>query len=125
MSIDLEVDKDGVATVTINRPEVHNALDAEHYAAGVRAVWQARRAAPDSGDGKRRLLRDFDRSPELVEAKPLGKLCALLPRNVYDQRALVLGHEEIEQDLALRGEQPGMDCGARSDLVNIAGDQPL
>ena len=30
MSIDLEVDKDGVATVTINRAEVHNALDAEH-----------------------------------------------------------------------------------------------
>lgn len=32
MSIDLEV-KDGVATVTINRPERHNALDPEHYEA--------------------------------------------------------------------------------------------
>jgi len=32
MSIDLDV-KDGIATVVINRPEVHNALDIEHYAA--------------------------------------------------------------------------------------------
>ena len=40
---------------------------------------------------KRRLLRDFDRSPELVEAKPLASSARLLPRNVYDQRALVLG----------------------------------
>ena len=39
MSIDLEVDKDGVATVTINRAEVHNALDAEHYAA-ISKAWQ-------------------------------------------------------------------------------------
>jgi E-phenylitaconyl-CoA hydratase len=32
MSIDFNV-KDGIATVVINRPEVHNALDIEHYAA--------------------------------------------------------------------------------------------
>jgi len=32
MSIDLDV-KDGIATIVINRPEVHNALDIEHYAA--------------------------------------------------------------------------------------------
>ena len=45
MSIDLEVDKDGVATVTINRPEVHNALDAEHYAA-ISKAWQTVRDDP-------------------------------------------------------------------------------
>ena len=45
MSIDLEVDKDGVATVTINRAEVHNALDAEHYAA-ISKAWQRRSADP-------------------------------------------------------------------------------
>lgn len=33
MSIDLTVSEDGIATVCINRPQVHNALDAEHYAA--------------------------------------------------------------------------------------------
>ncbi|WP_426958426.1 enoyl-CoA hydratase/isomerase family protein [Muricoccus radiodurans] len=38
MSIDLEVDGEGVATITINRPEVRNALDAEHYA-GLTAAW--------------------------------------------------------------------------------------
>jgi enoyl-CoA hydratase/carnithine racemase len=32
MSIDFDVD-DGIATITINRPERRNALDAEHYAA--------------------------------------------------------------------------------------------
>ena len=39
MSIDLEVDRDGVATITINRAEVHNALDAEHYAE-ISKAWQ-------------------------------------------------------------------------------------
>ncbi|MBN9410059.1 MAG: enoyl-CoA hydratase/isomerase family protein [Burkholderiales bacterium] len=33
MSIDLEVLQDGIAVVTINRPETRNALDAEHYRA--------------------------------------------------------------------------------------------
>lgn len=33
MSIDFEVDDDGVALITMNRPERMNALDAEHYAA--------------------------------------------------------------------------------------------
>jgi len=45
MSIDLDVDKDGVATVTINRAEVHNALDAEHYAA-ISKAWQTVRDDP-------------------------------------------------------------------------------
>ena len=45
MSIDLEVDKDGIATVTINRAEVHNALDAEHYAA-ISKAWQTVRDDP-------------------------------------------------------------------------------
>ena len=30
MAIDFSLD-DGIAVITINRPEVHNALDAEHY----------------------------------------------------------------------------------------------
>ena len=38
MSIDLELDATGVATITINRPERRNALDAEHYA-GLTAAW--------------------------------------------------------------------------------------
>ena len=33
MAIDFEVDDDGVARITMNRPERMNALDAEHYAA--------------------------------------------------------------------------------------------
>jgi len=45
MSIDLEVDDEGVATVTINRPEARNALDAEHYA-GLTAAWTRVRDDP-------------------------------------------------------------------------------
>lgn len=45
MSIDLDVDKDGIATVTINRADVHNALDAEHYAA-ISKAWQTVRDDP-------------------------------------------------------------------------------
>jgi len=33
MSIDFELDDSGIATITINRPERRNAMDAEHYAA--------------------------------------------------------------------------------------------
>jgi E-phenylitaconyl-CoA hydratase len=33
MSIDLDVLDDGIAVITINRPDKRNALDAEHYAA--------------------------------------------------------------------------------------------
>ena len=45
MSIDLDVDGDGIATVTINRPEVHNALDAEHYRA-ISNAWKTVRDDP-------------------------------------------------------------------------------
>jgi len=45
MSIDIEI-VDHVATVTLNRPERHNALDSEHYAALSR-VWTQVRDDPD------------------------------------------------------------------------------
>jgi E-phenylitaconyl-CoA hydratase len=45
MSIDMTVE-DGIATVTINRPERFNAMDAEHYKA-LSAAWQ--RVRDDSG----------------------------------------------------------------------------
>jgi E-phenylitaconyl-CoA hydratase len=38
MSIDFSLDDDGIALITINRPERHNALDADHYAA-LSAAW--------------------------------------------------------------------------------------
>ncbi|MDF3907571.1 enoyl-CoA hydratase/isomerase family protein [Paracoccus sp. AS002] len=57
MSIDYEL-TDGVALITINRPERANAMDAEHYA-GLSAAWQqvrddnAVRAAIITGAGER------------------------------------------------------------------------
>lgn len=38
MAIDFDLDGDGIATLTINRPERLNAMDAEHYAA-LSAAW--------------------------------------------------------------------------------------
>ena len=45
MSIDYELDDDGVATVTINRPERMNALDDEHYR-DLSSAWQRVRDDP-------------------------------------------------------------------------------
>lgn len=42
MSIDLHIEKNGIATVCINRPEVLNALDTEHYEALSKAWIQVR-----------------------------------------------------------------------------------
>lgn len=39
MSIDIETPENGIALITINRPEKRNALDAEHYAA-LSQAWQ-------------------------------------------------------------------------------------
>ena len=41
MSIDVDV-KDGIATITINRPERMNAMDAEHYK-GLSQAWMRAR----------------------------------------------------------------------------------
>ena len=45
MSIDLTL-KNHVATITINRPERMNAMDAEHYA-GLSAAWERVRDDPE------------------------------------------------------------------------------
>lgn len=42
MSIDISIDEDGIALITINRPEKRNAFDAEHYAA-LSNAWQQTR----------------------------------------------------------------------------------
>lgn len=45
MSIDLEVNEEGIATITINRPERRNAFDAEHYHL-ISEAWQTVRDDP-------------------------------------------------------------------------------
>ena len=45
MSIDYEIDDEGIATITINRPERRNAMDAEHYQ-GLSDAWSRVRDDP-------------------------------------------------------------------------------
>jgi E-phenylitaconyl-CoA hydratase len=65
MSIDFEVDADGVALVTINRPDKMNALDADHYEGLSRAWTEVRdstavRAAVITGAGDRAFCAGAD-----------------------------------------------------------------
>ena len=64
MSIDLSVSDEGVALITINRPERLNAMDAEHYQALSKA-WmtvvrdsESSRASVSAGDSPSRFLRE-------------------------------------------------------------------
>jgi enoyl-CoA hydratase/carnithine racemase len=65
MSIDFELDADGIALITINRPERRNALDAEHYAA-ISEAWirvrddSAVRAAIITGAGDKAFCAGAD-----------------------------------------------------------------
>lgn len=65
MSIDFALDDDGIALITINRPERRNALDAEHYAA-ISEAWirvrddSAVRAAIITGAGDKAFCAGAD-----------------------------------------------------------------
>ncbi len=65
MSIDFALDADGIALITINRPERRNALDAEHYAA-ISEAWirvrddSAVRAAIITGAGDKAFCAGAD-----------------------------------------------------------------
>jgi E-phenylitaconyl-CoA hydratase len=74
MSIDVELDDDGVATITINRPERMNALDDDHYR-GLSAAWERVRDDHDvrvaivTGAGNRAFTAGADLSGR-VEPEP-------------------------------------------------------
>src|SRR5690554_4038311 len=78
MSIDLDI-HDGVATVTINRPERRNALDAEHYE-GLSQAWQEVRDNPDirvaiiTGAGDKAFCAGADLKSWVSRSQPLGDM---------------------------------------------------
>lgn len=78
MSIDLDI-HDGVATVTINRPERRNALDAEHYE-GLSQAWQEVRDNPDirvaiiTGAGDKAFCAGADLKSWVGRSQPLGDM---------------------------------------------------
>lgn len=77
MSIDLELDGEGVALVTINRPERLNAMDAEHYELLSRAWQRVRdedgiRAAVVTGAGERAFSVGADLKTFIGSPPPLA-----------------------------------------------------
>jgi E-phenylitaconyl-CoA hydratase len=79
MAIDFALDADGIALITINRPEARNALDAEHYAALSRAWVQVRddpavRCAIVTGAGDRAFCSGADLKSFIGRKAPLQEL---------------------------------------------------
>lgn len=79
MSIDLEVSRDGVATIVINRPERLNAMDQAHYEA-LSAAWmrvrddRAIKVAVVTGAGERSFTAGADIKSFLPTTPPLSDL---------------------------------------------------
>jgi enoyl-CoA hydratase/carnithine racemase len=79
MSIDFDLDDEGIATITINRPEARNALDAEHYA-GLTAAWvrvrddAAIRCAIITGAGDKAFCAGADLKSYIGRNVPLSEL---------------------------------------------------
>ena len=78
MSIDFSIDG-GVALITINRPEVHNALDAEHYTLLSQAWIRVRdepgiRAAIVTGAGEKSFCAGADLRSYVTQPLPLGQM---------------------------------------------------
>src|SRR4029450_3783243 len=72
-----------------------------------------------------RLLGNFDHGPQTIEAEALCKLAGLVLGDVEERAAMGRDNEKIEQDLALRAEQSGMNRASLVRFANIVGDQPL
>lgn len=91
MGIDLTID-DGVATIVINRPECHNALDQRMYR-DLSAAWMQVRDDPDircavvSGAGQRAFCAGADLSGDIAGADSVGRL-ALTQQDMLLNRGL-------------------------------------
>lgn len=78
MSIDVDV-KDGIAVITINRPERLNAMDAEHYA-GLSRAWMRVRDEPDirvaivTGAGEKSFTTGADIKSFLTQPPSLAEM---------------------------------------------------
>lgn len=79
MSIDFELDRNGVALITINRPERRNALDAEHYQALSQAWIRVRddeevRVAVVTGAGDKSFCAGADIKSVLAQKNTLSQM---------------------------------------------------
>ena len=77
MSIDLDVLDDGIAVITINRPDKRNALDAEHYQALSEAWTRVRdddaiRVAIITGAGDKAFSAGADLKSWIGRQAPMG-----------------------------------------------------
>jgi hypothetical protein len=69
---------------------------------------------------------NLDLGAQLVEAEPLGKLRRLRCRGVEQELVRSRSEDqEIEQDLALRGQERGVARAADRQRLHIVGEQAL
>ena len=73
--------------------------------------------------GDRRVDRHV--GAQLVHRQPLHQVGRPVRLHIQQQGVVQLGDEEIEQILALRGQQSGVNRGPGRDPVDVVGDQPL
>ena len=80
MSIDFNVSDEGVALITINRPERLNAMDAEHYE-GLSKAWMtvrddpAIRVAIVTGAGEKSFTTGADIKSFITAPTPMSEMC--------------------------------------------------
>src|SRR5204863_2258667 len=70
-------------------------------------------------------VADVDLGAQLVEIETLCQVDSLVADGLEQKAAAGLHDEEVEQDLALRGQQRGVDGGLRRQQVHVVADDPL
>ncbi len=98
---------DGVATVTLNRPEVHNAFD-QQMQAEMRAMWQSLRRNDDvraiilTGAGEKAFCTGIDRA-ELIEQEYL----------IDEERRLKMANQTGPVSTPFQYNDPGINITRR------------
>jgi hypothetical protein len=88
-------------------------------------VLRGKIAAPKRGHREVGCGRDVDLGAEAVERQALEQI-GRARRGAVDEKALIaLGDEKLEQDLALGGQQRGIDAAAGPAILHVIADETL
>ncbi len=107
------------------KQDAHPHLRQPRVGEGDRASGDVGGVAPLSGHDELRRLGDLYLGAQLVEAEPLRKLGHLVLRHLDQEPVAVRDDEEVKEDLALWGQQAGMDRSPVFGLIETIGDHSL